>query len=104
MIEPIKPSDIPQAKARAIPEAVIQVVNDILARRFVSSGTRVIIKQKEIVDELVANHDMTKNHIYENGCLNFEELYRAQGWKVRYAGVSYYENYDSYFEFIAEKN
>lgn len=102
MIEPIKPSDIPHAKARAIPEAVIQVVNDILARKFTNG--RATIKQCEIVNELVANHGMTRNYIYENGCLNFEEIYRAQGWKVKYDKPAYCENYDAYFEFRVEKN
>lgn len=103
MIEPIKPSDIPVAKLYAIPESVIQVVNDILARRFVSSGGRVIIKQKEIVNELVANHGLTASHIYSNDYLNFEEIYRANGWRVKYDKPAYCENYDAFFEFAPEK-
>lgn len=101
MIEPIKPSDIAQAKQKAIPEAVIQVVNDILARKFTNG--KATIKQNEIINELVANHGMTRNHIFENGCLNFEEIYRAQGWIVKYDKPAYYENYDAYFEFREDK-
>lgn len=101
MVQAIKPSDIPQAKARAIPDAVIEVVNDILARKFTNG--RATIKQCEIINELVANHGMTRNHIFENGYLNFEEIYRAQGWKVRYDKPAYCENYDAYFEFKEAK-
>lgn len=101
MVQAIKPSEIAQAKQKAIPDVVIEVVNDILARKFTAG--RATIKQKEIVNELVANHGMTVDQIYSNGYLNFEEIYRAQGWKVKYDKPAYCENYDAYFEFREAK-
>lgn len=102
MVKPIKPSEIAQAKVAVIPEAVIQVVNDILARRFTNG--RASIKQKEIVNELVCNHNMTTDMIYSNGYLNFEEIYREQGWDVVYDKPAYYETYDSVFKFKPAEN
>lgn len=101
MIAPIKPSEIAQAKQKAIPEAVIQVVNDLLARKFTNG--RATIKQLEIVNELVANHNLTQSCIYDNDYLNFEEIYRAQGWIVNYDKPAYCESYDAYFEFREAK-
>lgn len=102
MVEPIKPSDIPVAKQNAIPDFVIEVVNDMLARRFTNG--RAVIKQNEIVSELVANHGVTTDMIFRLDYLNIEEIYRAQGWKVVYDKPAYYENYDAFFEFSARKD
>lgn len=93
MIKAISPSDIPKAKADAIPEAVIKVFNDMIARNF--SGRSATVIQKDVVEELVNNHGMFRETIFGNGYLNVEEIYRDQG----YDKPSYCENYGAYFEF-----
>lgn len=96
-MKPIKPSDIATAKQTAIPEVVIEVINNLLALKF--SNGRATIYQKDIVNSLLKNGDISKDEIFNLGYLNFEEIYREQGWKVTYDKPGYGESYDAFFEF-----
>ncbi len=93
---PISPSDIPAAKAEHIPEDVFEIVNGLLAANFTAG--RALFYQDDILAALEAKgHD--RQDVFDKGYLNFEEAYRAQGWKVEYDKPAYNESYRAHFIF-----
>lgn len=99
MIEPITPDDIGAAKANIFPDFVIESVNALIAANYTNG--RANFTQKAVISEMMqrANGDIKRTEIFENGYLNFEEIYRDRGWKVEYDKPAYYETYDANFTF-----
>lgn len=100
MVKPLKPSDIGEAKKKVIPDEVIEVFNELIAVKYTNG--RALFKQKDVVARICSKMNMRameENTIFENGWLNVEEMYRAEGWKVTYDKPAYSESYDATFEF-----
>lgn len=103
-VKPIKPEDVGTEKLNAIPPEVFEVFNEIIVKNFYngeSTVTQHIAVQKivELYNERNPYNTIDSVHIHENGWLNIEEAYIAQGWKVHYDKPGYNENYPAYFEF-----
>ncbi len=95
MIGPISPDE---AKATiAIPEAVFEVVNELLRER--AGSGRCTLKQNEVVKLLLAKVDVGESEIFRRNWLDFEEAYRAAGWKVEYDKPGYNETYEATWAF-----
>jgi len=99
MIEPIKPSEIVKAKRKALPDAVIETFNKMIARSW--DGTMATIRQDDIIAELISKEDFpyTRGDIFDNHFLDIEDVYRKAGWKVEYDKPGYCENYNAIFRF-----
>lgn len=97
-VQPLKPEDVGEAKTKHFPDAVIEAFNELIAEQYVNGTAKV--KQKDVTARMVAK-GIDKDEIAFNGYLNVEEMYRSQGWKVKYDKPTYYagESYDAYFEF-----
>lgn len=97
MSKPITPDQITPRKQDLIPDAVIDVFNDLIAKHW--NGNRSVVKQKDVVALLVANHNMTREDIYNNHYLDVEDIFRRAGWHVEYDKPGYNETYDATFIF-----
>lgn len=97
MIEPIKPEEIAEAKAKYFPDFVIESVNALIAGCYTNG--RANIKQKDIIAEIIKRGSITRDEIFDKGYLNFEEIYRSAGWSVNYDKPAYNESYDANFTF-----
>ncbi len=97
-IKPISPDEVVEQKIKSMPDAVIEIWNTAIAKRWTGLGT-VTIRQDAIVDELKVLTNGNRNAVLTNGWLDIEELYRAQGWKVNYDKPGYNESYGAFFEF-----
>lgn len=105
-IKPISPTEVGAAKAVLHPIA-IAVFNDLITRYW--NGERAVIKQEDVVQELVkrtaprpSSEDeniRARRTIFEQGYLNIEEVYRAAGWTVKYDRPGWDENYPAIFTF-----
>ncbi len=98
MTEPIKPSEIVDAQIKEIPPAVVEVWNRMLIKKYRNGA--VVIKQEDVISELVVALNISRENVFANGYLDVEEMYRKAGWKVMYDKPGYNESYDAYFEFI----
>lgn len=96
MTKPIRPDQVGATQAQYIPEAVFDVVNELIASNFTNGYAT--IKQKDIVSRLEAS-GYDRQDIFNKGYLNFEEAYRAEGWDVEYDKPAYNESYDATFDF-----
>lgn len=100
-VKPITPSDIPNAKKNIIPDAVFEVVNELIAKNYSGGSSRVT--QTDIVNKL-AGRGISNSQIYSEKYLEIEEIYEQNGWDVEYDGPGYNESYGAYFVFTAKKN
>ena len=94
MIKPVSPNEI----TPLIPDFVINVVNRLLQKKW--NGTSAIILQETIINEIINDQpNISREEIFDNGWLNFEDIYRKVGWDVEYDKPGYCESYKAYFKF-----
>lgn len=107
-MKPISPSDIAATKREVFPPYVIQAFNELIAKDFV--GNRATVKQDDVIAKIIelnpdlkeiddASNYNARRRILNNGWLNVEEIYRAEGWRVKYDKPGYNESYGAYFIF-----
>jgi len=101
-ILPITPAEILADLPNIIPSFVFEAVNNLLKKKF--RGNSVTIKQDEIMSEIAnLQKTYTRQEIYDNKWMDFEKVYRDNGWNVEYDKPGYSENYDAYFKFSVKK-
>lgn len=102
-IKPISPSEITDNLDEIIPNVVIKSVNKLLREKYRGTGS-IVLKQDEIVKEIQKlDKKLTKNDIFNQKMLDFEKLYRDNGWIVKYDKPGWDESYEPYFEFNKSK-
>lgn len=95
---PIKPGEVGERKRDVIPVEVIVAFNELIALNFVGQSSK--IAQSDVVTLAksklaITNPDLTFNYDW----LNVEELYRSEGWKVKYEKPEYFELHGAWFTF-----
>ena len=95
-IKPLSKEEV--KRAIKMPDIIIKTVNELLIKNY--SNGKSIIMQSEIVDIVSGDPDgISRTDIYDNNYLDFEDVYRAIGWKVTYDKPGYCESYDPRFIF-----
>jgi hypothetical protein len=99
MIKPIKPEDVPHRKLDALPDFVVEIWNELIAKNWVNSKS--CVKQEEVISLLLCRaDDSTKREdVFKNNWLYIEPIYEAQGWDVVYDRPAYNESYPASFVF-----
>lgn len=96
-IKPLSKEEVKRLKT--IPDIIIKTVNELLIKNYRNNG-KAIILQSEIVDIVSADpNGISRTDIFDNNYLDFEDLYRAMGWKVEYDEPGYCESYEPRFIF-----
>lgn len=98
-VEPIRPEEVATLKIVVIPDEVIHAVNVLIAKNY-SNGSSTVY-QREIIAAL-EECGISRSKAYDSHYLDFEEIYRAAGWKVKYDKPGYNETYDAYFRFTED--
>jgi len=98
-VKPITPEEACKVKKENIPDAVFTAFNTLIAKNFDSKYSAAVVKQKDVVSEIVKNSDITSEEIFNNGYLDIEGIYRKAGWSVKYDKPGYNESYEPFFEF-----
>ncbi len=93
---PIKPTEIPVAKAVVIPPFVFDCFNKLIVLNFSNGKSHFLLREiAKMVEEECKAHNMLYNFKF----LDVEDAYRANGWKVEYDYPAYCETYDASFTF-----
>tara|TARA_R110000796_G_scaffold136095_1_gene252116 strand:- start:1310 stop:1633 length:324 start_codon:yes stop_codon:yes gene_type:complete len=101
-VQPLSPREIMEDMPNIIPPVVIQAVNNLLKKKY--RGQSATIKTKELLIEIRSLGGPSKETLYADKSFDFESIFRAQGWKVKYDQPSYGDsNYDAYYEFTPKK-
>jgi hypothetical protein len=95
-VRPIKPSEVAKGKIATFPDAVFEAFNELISVGFTNGS--VTIKQDEVV-KLMEEKGLNHLDIFDNGWLNVEEAYEAEGWEVEYDQPGFRENYPATFKF-----
>jgi hypothetical protein len=105
-VKPLSASTITEQKLSSIPDEIIESVNALILNRW--TGLKAQIMQKEIVEEYVRlkknvgdereSQDI-RDEIFKKHWLDIEEIYRQEGWDVKYDRPGFDENYEAFFVF-----
>ena len=111
-VKPLRPKEVSSNKESGIPDEVIAAVNNLLTKEF--DGTVAILRQNDIIVEIIrlmpssgfgedfiasGTNEKKRACIFENGWLNFENLFMKFGWEVEYDKPGYCEHYEASFKF-----
>ena len=97
MTKPVRPDEVTSVSPQEIPDFVITTFNELIFERW--DGTRSAIPQEQIVTNILCRTNLDREIIFKRGWLNIENLYRQQGWEVRYLTPDWTDEFDPYFEF-----
>lgn len=99
-VKPITPDEVSDVKFQTFPDEVIECWNSIILKKWNPTSKVAYIRQEEIVQKLIEDvPGLARADVFSKNYLDIEELYRKQGWKVKYDKPHYTENYEAYFEF-----
>lgn len=98
MTKPIRPSEVANLKRTVIPSEVIEAFNELILKDFAAGSATVIQKEVVKLAEQKLKLSQPKPH-FDMHWLDVEDMYRAEGWKVKYDKPAYCENYDAFFVF-----
>ncbi len=102
IITPISPDEIMDNLDKIIPQYVILSVNDLLKQRFRDTGG-VKMTVNEVVAKIQSRHNISKQSLLDNKYLDFEPLYRDNGWVVEFEKPDRDQSFDSYYYFTKKK-
>ena len=90
------------AKVSHVPQSVIDVVNGLLSTNY-RTGT-IILSQDDIIAAVLVTHpNMDREDIFKQRWLDFELVYAANGWDVKYDRPAYNESGSARFLFTPRK-
>ena len=100
MSTPISPYAAIQKRIKTFPSYVIEAVNELLVLHS-DGNTSIKLKQEDIISKILLKcPEVTRNYIYENKLLDFEQVFNAVGWDVTYHKADYNDtNSTSYYTF-----
>jgi hypothetical protein len=112
IVKPFSPADARGHKIANIPPVIIECVNELLALEISGQGYA-SITQDELVERILSKgatveirgvtHTITDDMIYQNNWLDFEPLYRQEGWTVTYDKPGYNETHGASWLFKESK-
>lgn len=102
MIKPVSPDEVVTLKARLLPDYVIEGVNECIAENYL--GGKAHFTQNDVIAKIlskaaVAGIGITRQQLFGNKYLDFEDIYRQNGWQVEYDKPAYNESYEANFTF-----
>lgn len=101
MVKAITPQEVLASPEKAIPYFVIEAINNLIQASF-RNGSATIMQDdavQAILENVPGFMGMTRQEIFEAGYLDFEEVYRKQGWIVIHDRPGFNESYKPYYRF-----
>jgi hypothetical protein len=101
-VKAFTPTEAAGASVTRIPDVVIEAVNAVLAK-YAANRRSFSIPKREIVEEITSRDpELTEDVLLANHWLDFEQVYREQGWKCHYESPDWGSSGGGYFEFQAK--
>ena len=101
-VKPLSPDEVLEKKQESIPDEMLEAVNEMIVKKW--NGHEATFRQEDLVAlylSKVGENDIQKSRdkIYENHWMDFEDVYRSNGWSVEYDKPAYNESYPATFKF-----
>ncbi len=93
MIKPISPDEVVEPK-KEIPDAVIEVFNELIAKYFRDGKAEVL--QKYALSAIAIKMHTSKDKCLSNRWLEVEEIFAEAGWNVKYLPAPNFAKEDTY--------
>jgi len=106
VIKPMKPEEVLDRKIETIPDAMFEAVNAMIALKW--NGSSATFRQDDLllkyfeISKKTDDRD-TRDKLFANHQVDFEDAYRREGWKVVYDKPAYNESYEPTFCFTIIK-
>lgn len=100
-MKPIAPTEVSEAKAKALPEGVIEVFNTLIALKFNAGAA--VLDLAETAAEVAAKLGLSQKEIFEKGYMDVEPIYRSAGWVVHFDQPGYNESYPATYTFVKKR-
>jgi hypothetical protein len=101
MVEPISPQDLERRPEVSFPDFVLEAINGLITSKYRNGVAK--FTQDEAVDAITANAPgfmgMERAEVFSKHYLDFEDVYRKQGWKVYFDRPGFNESYTATFTF-----
>ena len=95
MTKPISPKDVADAKAKAIPDEVIDAANQLLAEKWDGHAAKFTLKELCVR----ARQKLGEGYAFQSWELDIEVPFGLAGWIVKFDKPAYNESYDANFTF-----
>lgn len=100
--KPITPEQAREKFVKNIPDIIIDAINELIVEHYSPTKRSSSVKQDEILDKVKDVYP--RQTVFDNNWLDIEDIYRSQGWKVKYEKPSYGDcDFDAYFLFSEQK-
>lgn len=96
--KPITPQEARARWGAEVPHEVLKVVNHMLSAGG-GSGKPVVLKQSDVVARIIMAMGVLRHEVFDRHWLDFEEAYRAAGWRVEYVKPGFNESGDAFWTF-----
>jgi hypothetical protein len=121
-VKPFSPDEAADAKLTFLHPKLIEAINELLSKGYSHRGGTITFTQKALVDlagrkindslgmlgedmdapgynESTVKPTIPRFDFFLNAGMNFEEVYRKQGWKVVKDSPGWDETYSTFYEF-----
>lgn len=96
-MKPITPNEVIEHKSTIIPDFIIEIFNDLIAKNFSNGSSKIYLE--EVNKELYSRKKFSSDKAFKEKWFDVEDIYREAGWKVNYDQPGYNENYEAFYTF-----
>ena len=96
-VKVLGPDEMIKHWEQALPDAVVETFNELLAKKF--NGTSAMVTEKELLSSLLEKGMQAKVVNEQRWLSQTKELYQTRGWKIYFKSPGWDDNFDSYFHF-----
>ena len=93
-MKPLSPDEV---KNSGFPDSIIKIVNDAIKKNF--KRGKAILYQDSLAVTMSCFLGISRDIVFKNGYMDFEQLYRDQGWIVEYYSPDRDETWKALFIF-----
>lgn len=99
-MKPFSPTEVAKKAGNNIPAYVIEAVNNLLVKGYRPHG-EIVLAQCDIIKEIrrVSREPIKSDILFDNGWMDFEPVFRKEGWRVTYDQPGYNETYEPTYKF-----
>ncbi len=97
-VKPITPEEAKDSIIRSFPDYIIESVNELIVETG-RSCKYVKILREDVIKRIQSKKDVSRDHLFNNKFLDFEDVYRDQGWSVSYDQPCRGESFKAYYKF-----